>query len=431
MPLQLKDWTNGTQPIESDTSPAGNFIPAVAVRNFPLAAVDAFSRLRVSLPGYRFDSQFTNRIDPDLWDTKVTTGSVTHSATERWVALTATASSINSAVLQSHYHAPYTPGRGQLCFITFNLGAHPASGGYKRVGYYDGTNGIYLERTATATNLVLKSSTSKGTETIPQASWNLDPMDGTGPSGITLDLSRMQILVLALQALYVGRATVGFDIGGELIPVHQFLCANEESFPYIAQASLPVRYEVGGTAATGTDTVMHAVCASVISEGGADIANIPGRNYTSKGEFANLASAVVCAIRVKAQLNSINQNAVIIPTDVTVSIADAGAWISVLLNPEITAGTFTDVHTSSVVEESFAGNAGTDPTVHATNRGTIIDRFYVPAAANTKTEKTTGIAGKAVLAYSHLLASGDVIAILVEGGATTDAFGSLKWKEIR
>jgi hypothetical protein len=61
----------------------------------------------------------------------------------------------------------------------------------------------------------------------------------------------MQILVIGMQALYVGRVIVGFDIGGELIPVHQFLCANEEAFPYIAQASLPVRYEVKNEASNG------------------------------------------------------------------------------------------------------------------------------------------------------------------------------------
>jgi hypothetical protein len=81
------------------------------------------------------------------------------------------------------------------------------------------------------------------------------------------------------------------------------------------------------------------------------------------------------------------------------------------------------------VEESFAGNVGTDPTISA--NGTVIDRFYVPATATVRNQKTTGLAGKVVLAYSHLLAAGDVLAVLVEGGATTDAFGTLKWKEIR
>jgi len=256
-------------------------------------------------------------------------------------------------------------------------------------------------------------------------------MDGTGPSGRVLDLSKMQILVIQMQALYVGAVTVAFDIAGELVPVHVFLCANEDSFPYIAQASLPVRYEVGGTAATTPATEMRAVCASVVSEGGDDIVEMPGRPSVSAGSFANSASAVLCAVRVKSTLNSIANQTVVIPEEVDVSVVDAGAWVLVLLNPEITAGTWTDMDAGSGLEESFAGNAGTDPTVHATNRGTVIDRFYVPASANTRLQRSVGIGGKVLMSYSHLLAAGDVLAVVVEGGATTDAFGSLRLRVIR
>lgn len=413
-------------------NPNGTWTPTFGVSSFPATIVDSFSRLRVSTPGYRFEGQLTYQINSDVWDTKTTNGTVAHSATERWAALTANASGANSAILQSHYHAPYTPGRSQLSFITFLMGAAPAAGGYKRAGYYDGTNGIYLERTSAVVNLVLKSSTSKGTETVPQEDWNIDTL-GAGeknPSGLTLDLEKMQILVIGMQALYVGRVIVGFDIGGELIPVHQFTCANEEAFPYIAQASLPVRYEVGGTANTDAATVMHAVCASVISEGGADLALIPARTFAATGSTTNLASAVAVIIRCKQQLNSINQNAVVVPTEIDVSVADAGAWVSVLLNPTISAGTFEDVSTGmSTVEMSFAGNAGTDPTISA--NGTLIDRFYVPASAQARAEKSASLGGKVVLAYSHLLGVGDSLAVLVEGTAVTDSFVSVKWKEIR
>jgi len=427
------DTVNGTLVEKTITRNAnGTWTPTFGISSFPATIVDSFSRLRVSTPGYRFEGQLTYQINSDIWDTKTTNGTVAHSPTERWATLTANASGVNSAILQSHYHAPYTPGRSQLVFCTFLIGAAPAAGGYKRAGYFDGTNGIYLERTETATNLVLKSSTSKGTETVPQASWNIDTL-GAGelnPSGLTLDIEKMQILVIGMQALYVGRVIVGFDIGGELVPVHQFLCANEEAFPYIAQASLPIRYEVGGTAGTATATVMHAVCSSVISEGGADLAAIPARTFAATGATVSLASAVAVIIRCKEQLGGIDQNAVVIPTEVDVSISDAGAWVSVLLNPTISAGTFEDVSAGmSTVETSFAGNAGTDPTISA--NGTLIDRFYVPASAQTRAEKSASLGGKIVMAYSHLLGAGDSLAVLIEGGATTDSFVSVKWKEIR
>ena len=158
--------------------------------------------------------------------------------------------------------------------------------------------------------------------------------------------------------------------------------------------------------------------------------NIPGRQFVATGTITNTATAVLLAIRCKAQINSINQNALVIPTGINVTVADAGAWVNVLRNPTISAGTFEDVNaTLSTVEVSFAGNAGTDPAISA--NGTLVDRFYIGASANTRDSNAAGLVGKVVLAYSHLLAAGDVLAILVEGGATTDAFGSLTWKEIR
>lgn len=423
---------NKTNAPELVTYRNGGYAPEVDMGAMPIQHIDSFSRIRTAEPGYRFDSQLTYQVDADLWDTSTTNGSVTHSATERWAAMSCNSGGANKAILQSHYHAPYTPGRGQLAFITFLMGAAPDTEGFKRVGYFDGTNGIYLERTASAVNLVLKSSTSKGTESVPQADWNIDPLTGSGPSGITLDLNDVQILVIQMQALYVGRVVVGFDIGGELIPVHQFLCANEEGHPYIAQASLPVRYEVTATANTAANIEMKAICASVISEGGDDLADIPGRQFVSSGTVANAASGTLLVIRAKAQLNSINSNTLVIPTDFDVSVADAGCWINVRRNAAVTDGTFTDVNgTYSTVEESFAGNAGTDPTIN-TATGILIDRFWIPASATIRTSSTRGLTGKTVLCYSHLLGAGDTLSVDYDtGGSTTDVYASLKWKEIR
>lgn len=401
------------------------------VQDLPTQNIDSFSRLRTSDPGYRFDSQLTYHIDADLWDQKTTNGTITHDATERTAVLSANAGGANTAILQSHYHAPYTPGRGQLAFVTFNMGAAPAVAGFKRVGYFDGTNGIYLERTPTAVNLVLKSSTSKGTETVAQTAWNLDKMDGTGASGKTLDLTKTQILVIALQALYVGRVIVGFDIDGDLIPVHQFTCANKEAFPYIAQASLPVRYEVTATAATTGAIAMTAICSSVISEGGKDLQDMSGREFVASGSVANAAAGTAIVIRCKEQLNSINQHAIVIPDALNVSVVDAGCWVEVRRNATVTAGDFADINAASTVEVSFAGNTGTDPVVTA-GTGTLIDRFYIPASNQQRTSADAGLTGKTVLAYSHLLGVGDTLSVIYNGGgSTTDVFASLKWKEIR
>jgi hypothetical protein len=404
------------------------------IASFPAASVDAFSRLRVASPAYRFDSQLTYQIDADLWDSSTaTSGTIAHDSAMRAATLTAAASNGSKAILQSHYCSPYTPGRGQLGFVTFLFGATPSSGVSRRAGLYDETldQGFYLEQTATGVNLVLRTGgTGYAHQSIAKADWNIDPLDGTGPSGITLDLSDVQILVIQFQALYVGRVTIGFDIGGTVVPVHVFDHANVISAPYIANANLPVHYSIRTTAANGG--TLKAICASVISEGGDSLSNMPGRNFVSTGTVSNAASGTLLVIRAKAQLNSINQTALAIPTGMNIAVADAGCWVEVRRNATVTAGDFTDVDgTYSMMQESYAGNGGTDPTVTA-GTGQLLTRLYIPASQTLRATTSSSLLGKVILNYSHLLSAADTLSLLYDtGGATTDVYASLEWKEIR
>lgn len=405
----------------------------VDLGTMPVQHIDAFSRMRVSSPGYRFDSQLTYQIDTDLWDTKKTgDGAVDYDSTNRRAVLTAgTTAGANTAVFQSHYHAPYTPGRGQLVFITYAMPSAVPANGEVGCGYYDGSNGIYLRKTASGLTINLATTTAAVDESIPQASWNIDPMNGSGPSGLTLDVTKTGILIVQLQALYAGRVVVGFDVGGNVVPVHEFAHANIVANPYIAQASLPVRYWAFSST-DATPAVIHAICSSVISEGGNNLVDMQGRTFASYGENTDVdaAAEAVLVVRPKAQFNGINQNAVVIPTELDVSVTSAGCWIEVRLNATITAGDFTAVSAGSVVEECFAGNAGADPVVTA-GTGTLIDKFYIPASATIRSSKSQGLGGKVVLAYSHLLAAADNIAVMAVGGNNSEVRAALKWKEIR
>lgn len=396
--------------------------------------IDSFSRLRISAPAYRFDSQLTYQIDSDLWDTKTVSGagSVTHDSTNRCAVLSATHGSASHEVLQSHYYAAYTPGRSQLAIFTFCFGTDLTEVGEERgAGYYDGSNGIYLLQNSTGAHIGVSTTTSNGNELIAQANWNVDPFDGTGPSGLTLDLTKTQIMVISMQALYAGRVTVGFDIEGMIYVAHVFDHSNMSLHPYIGQASLPIRYWTKAAVASAAAITMDAICAAVISEGGLPLQEMQGRPFVSTSELTNTASGTLVVIRCKSQLNSIDQNALVIPTDLSITVADAGCWIEIRRNATVTSGTFTAVNVNSVVEESFAGNAGTDPVVTA-GTGTLIDRFFLPASATTRSFTGAGLLGKTLLAYSHLLATGDTLSVIYNGGGvTTNVYASLKWKEIR
>lgn len=233
------------------------------------AQVDSFGRLRVSNPTFLFDAQMTYGLQPLLYEQIISgdTGySVNYDATNRMAEFEFASTTNGVSRIQSYAWPPYQPGRSHLALITFKIGP-VVTGVRKFVGLGDTGTGILLEQDGSTVQLKLNTSTSLGSTTVAQSSWSLDPMNGTGPSGITLDLTRVQILVIDYQALYVGRVRVGFDIGGNVHYVHEFDHANVASVPYVPIASLPVAAGMYGDASPRT-AKMNLVCASVMSEGG-------------------------------------------------------------------------------------------------------------------------------------------------------------------
>lgn len=392
--------------------------------SLPDIVFDMFGRVRTSDPGFRFDSQFTYQVDADLWDSSVSGGSVTHSATNRLATLTANASGTNTAIIQSHYFAPYTPGRSQLAFITFTLGATPGTGAYRRVGYFDGVNGVYLEHTASGLTLRIITGTGAGNDSVAQASWNFDPMDGTGPSGITLDPTKAQILVVGLQALYNGAVGVGFDIGGKIIPVHVFAHANVEAYPYIQYASLPVRYEVGTTSAAVS---MDAICASVISEGGEPLSDVSGRTFSASNGTTTIGVTTrrpVLSIRAKQQLNSINNVGLLAPIECSALVTTNNAYVELVRNGTLTGASFASVSTLSLAESDVAATA--------ISGGQVVASFNIPASAQTRAQADKGLLGKLLLSYSHLLSTADTLSVVATSHTgTANVSAGIGWKEIR
>lgn len=240
------------------------------VRYDDSANIDAFSRLRVSDPATLFVTQSQYDADPLQMETGATGTGIAgvHSANTRMVALSCTAGT-GTAFIQSYEYIPYQPGKSQLIAMTGLLDTGVA-GAVVDIGAFDAANGIFLRQNgASGLQLVRRTSTSGSVvnNTVAQASWNVDPMDGTGPSGVTLDVTKVFILFIDAQFLGMGRVRVGFDVDGVLCYVHEFRNANVLAVPYVQTLSLPVQMLVTATATASSKTA-YFKCAAVSSEGG-------------------------------------------------------------------------------------------------------------------------------------------------------------------
>jgi hypothetical protein len=334
------------------------------------------------------------------------------------------------AYMQSYEYLPYQPGRSQLAFVTFNMVAGVANT-LKFAGYSDGANGVEFQLDGTTKQFKLYSGTASGNLTVTQSSWNIDKLDGTGASGITLDITKVQILVIDIQALYAGRVRIGFDIGGEIIYAHQFLHANNIAPPYIQSANLPVRC---GMTSTGTvSTTMYFLCSAVISEGGSEDINVYGYTFaqdTGGSVSVGTGGTHLISLRPKTTFNSITNRTRVAFIDVEVFNAGNQAIKWELCIGQAISGTTTynSVNsTYSSTEYNVAGTLSGSPSI-------IIDAGYIPASGGQKTMVNTAVISRYPItldAAGLQRALGTLTLKATSLSGTQACYASLKFREIR
>lgn len=324
-------------------------IPNVSQHGYSSFRTDLFGRIKTSEPFTLFDSTHRYQQNQDYSNEVVGNGSVSYIANESSVSLNINRTQGDKVTSESFRVFAYQPGKSLQVMQTFVMA--PAQTNLRqRVGYFSRQNGFFLEQDGTAVYLVKRSFISGSVvETrIPQAQWNVDPLDGTGPSDLVLDLSKAQIFWSEYEWLGVGSVRLGFAIDGFFIPVHVFNHANHISSVYMTTATLPVRYEIENTGATAVSSSFKQICTSVISNGG----------YTRKPEistawretFASVGTDryPLIAIRMKAG----RTDSIILPVfvDIISSSQGVGGW-AVIKNPtSITGGTWTTYAPENNVE---------------------------------------------------------------------------------
>jgi hypothetical protein len=341
-------------------------------------SIDAFNRLRVSQAFTKFDAQQEYGLDTlTTWDATAngtlssaspsTDGSVTSGSNavgptdtnSRMTPITVSTTNGHYSILQSRQYIRYIPGKSHLVLMT-GIFASGASSTAKLVRRSSGTGSIVEEE-------------------VSQSSWNIDKFNGTGPSGITLDLTKTQILFISAQWLGVGRVVMGFDIDGRLWPAHQFLHANVLTLPYTQSFNLPVRYEIRNTGAAESKArvgyfdsangfylettravaggTIQMICSSVQSEGGEDIRGFPRSASNGITAIGVTTRRPVLSIRPKATYNSRTNRAHIELADFEITAVNNSSYYEVVIGGTLTGASFATVGADSAAEFDIAATA--------------------------------------------------------------------------
>lgn len=230
--------------------------------------IDCAGRTEVSSTLTVGDYRFTRNIIGESFSSYSINGGVVAQSPETLKScnLSVTTTSGGIAMIQSYQSHPYFSGKAQQVeFSLFNFS--PQTNVVKRAGYFyedtdfedspsvsdtpnpdtDLLDGIFLEASDGTVKL---RCVREGTDTlnVAQSAWNVDPLNGTGPSGISINFDFFNVYLFDF--LWLGGTVLNFYvlIGAKKVLCHSYSHTNSESNTIIGLPQQPVTFSIHNTA---------------------------------------------------------------------------------------------------------------------------------------------------------------------------------------
>jgi len=393
--------------------------------SFPETATSAFGRLRVSNPFTLFDSSH-RYADNDLWAEDTTgSGSSTFDADVGCIDMDLTTASGDEVIRETFRVLGYQPGKSLLIMSAFNMGAAKANLRV-RIGYFGAENGIFTERDGTTLYITKRSKiTGSVVDTrVAQSSWNVDKLDGTGPSGYTIDSSKVQIFWTDIE--WPSTVRTGFIINGEFIICHTFNHVNLIETTYMTTGSLPLRYEATNTGTTASSSKLRQISSTVISEGGYELSGRQQAIGTPITSSYTLGSAGTLKPVVSLRLKAARRDAIAVLTAASVVGVDTGVYNwQIVARANTTGGSWVSAGANSSVEYNLTGTA--------TSGGRILASGYF--SSTNQSDSNVNLLREALFKFQFerdALAgeSYEISLVMTSNGSSDDVFASLDWDEV-
>jgi hypothetical protein len=413
-------------------------------------SLDAFARLRVSNPVTILDIRFPGQIDGsanfvknNLQITDASNGSFTGIYGNS--KLTVDASGAGYYISQSRNYCIYQPGKS-LLFMASGI-IDPSNNNYTtRIGYFDNVvpltnplvvrNGIYFEYSGGVCSVNIKNNT---VTQIFQSDWNIDKLNGTGLSGLTLDFRKTQLFVMDMEWLGVGRVRFGFYAYGKIQYCHQVTNINILTEPYTNSINLPICYSIhNSTVGGGISNNFKQICSTVISEGGYAPLGRPFSISTGSPTFVSIASNVeepILFLRGNtSNPNYYHQN--IIPTGLSMICSTTNELVLYKLEYFLagtytgTQPTWTNVNNNYSVAQ-YAGNLSSG--YNNTNAITLDQGYFYGRGTNTFSSLGDVFTSQVLQLTSNITNDSDILvltATFVATSGTTNVLGTLSWQEL-
>jgi len=397
-------------------------------------SIDGFGRARMSQPVTLYDS-FHRFADNGKENTSNTAGATAvFNANTASIDMTVDTTSGHYVYRESKKVFAYQPGKSLQILKTFVMSPHKTNL-RQRVGYFNNDNGFFLERSDQTTSGIAFVKRSKVTGAVvntyvDQQSWNVDKLDGTGPSLLTLDLEAPQILFIDIEWLGVGSVRMGFVINGQLIWCHSFHHSNLSASPkgaYMQTACLPIRSEIENIGTTNSSSTYKQICATVISEGGYALTGKARTYGQNPNPGTRLTNAGTYYPVISIRLNPDYQDSLVVPTSVALLPINAANYRYKI----VSGGTVTGaVWANASIDSTVQYNANASATFSG---GDELISGYLSATVQGGggSVPLTGQMFKYQLERNSFANTTTVLTIAVTSDtATCNVAGSISWEEV-
>jgi hypothetical protein len=396
---------------------------------------DAFGRLRVSEPLTLFDFTSVHGKSPIYFDELVSGIGATSTATTESYINMVVISSGDSVIRQSKQFIPYQPGKSRLLYLTGVLIDNMESNVVSRIGSFDNSAGYFFEYSGGEVAIVERDNTSE--LRIFRNDW-IDPLDGTGSSGIDIDFTKAQIFSLDQEWLGVGRVRVGLIVEGKFR--NCFTNHHNSDYPvtrpYYRSAKLPIRFELRSNGGAG---MMRMICGTVISEGG--YSNI-GERFSSK-TYAYITgintTTEYALISLKLRENTTTQ----IYRNVSIYINEFDIYNSggrdvfwrLLLNPTLSSSPiYSEYDSTNSAALIYSAEVAVASGITVSNRNIVVASGFLPSSGSVSISRTIEEILNSIPIGRTISGDTDVYVLSIQrltNASSISVYGNILWSEVR
>lgn len=332
----------------------------------------SFGDLRTAELSPQFQGSFEYTVDNTelTTNTEVNGGTVTQASGMALIGTSTTTAS--TALLISRKHAKYRSGLGGLLRFTA-LFTTPVAVTEQYIGIMDEIgsseafeNGYGIGYNGTTFGFHRWSNDAL--TTVTQANWD-DPLDGTGRSGMTLDLTKLNVWAINYQYLGAGKIELAIenDSTGDFIVVHTVLYSNLNTEPSVHNPNFHFTIWTNNKATT-SDLIIKSSSYAYFIEGKTSFIELHQiENASGTKEKTSVTTEVaIFTIRNKATYVSKTNfiDIVLIGVGASIEASSANNLGTVRLVKNATLGgapSYADINTTdSVVEIDVAGTTVTN-----------------------------------------------------------------------